>query len=156
MIDVPKAAASTARTWRSICSTHSVTVSFLISLLSSARFESANRFSRLSFSLSFAQELITVNRLHCSITRRLKRAEERRRIGHGARAKSVFMLKIMAARVTAFGNISPLRSEGSQFRRRCARLDWPFTDRRRVLERISSRAWIDTYAHVRYCRNNLH
>lgn len=52
---------------------HSVTASFLISPLSSARFESANRFSRLPFSLSFAQELIMVNRLHCSITRRLKR-----------------------------------------------------------------------------------
>jgi hypothetical protein len=86
---------------------------FNFAILASDR--SANQFSRLPFSLSFAQELITVNRLHCSITRQLKRAEQPRRIGHGARAKSVFMLKIMAARVTAFRNIAA--EEGSQFLR---------------------------------------
>lgn len=43
---------------------------------------------------------------HNAAVKKSRRRGRAARIGHGARAKSVFMLKIMAARVTAFGNIA--------------------------------------------------
>lgn len=56
---------------------------FFFNLATLASSRSANRFSRLPFSLSFAQELIKVNRLHCSITWQLKKS--RRAAAHRTR-----------------------------------------------------------------------
>jgi len=118
---------TTAR-WR-VClfGSFGAAASFLISPLSRGR--SANQFSRLPFSLSFARELITVNRLHCSITRQLEGAGEplARAASDRARAESVFMLKIMAARVTVFGNITVERKRKRGTERKREQGRWRFS-----------------------------
>lgn len=58
----------------------------------------------VGFSLSFARGVNHGKQSSLFHNGAVKKEREAR-VGHGARAKSVFMLEIMAARVTAFGNI---------------------------------------------------